>query len=255
MDIATIIGIVVAFALVLVAIVTGGGLIIFVDVPSLLIVVGGVFGVTLVNYPLSDMLKVMSVALKTLFPTYTNPTEYISKLVEFSGLARKEGILALENASAEIKHEFMKKGIQLAVDGLENQAIRDILETEIDKLEERHKLGAELFTAMGTYGPAMGMIGTLIGLVQMLQTMDDPSSIGPAMAVALLTTFYGAIMANMLFLPMAGKLKNNSAKEIFTNELIMEGILAINSGDNPRVVEQKLHAFIAPKLRKSSFDQ
>ncbi len=254
MDFATIVGIVTAFALVLLSIFLGSGLTIFIDVPSVSIVVGGVVGVTLINYPLSDLLKVTSVALKTLFPTNNKPTEIISKLVEFSGMARKEGILSLEKAAAEVNHGFLKKGIQLAVDGLENQSVREILEIEIQKQEERHKLGAEIFTSMGTYGPAMGMIGTLIGLVQMLQTMNDPSSIGPAMAVALLTTFYGAIMANMLFLPMAGKLRNNSAKEVFTNELIMEGILAINSGDNPRVVEQKLHSFIAPKLRKSSFD-
>ncbi len=254
MDIATIVGIVTAFALVLLSIFLGSGLTIFIDVPSVAIVVGGVIGVTLINYPLSDLLKVTSVALKTLFPTNNNPTEIVAKLVEFSGTARKEGILALENAAAELNHTFLKKGIQLAVDGLENPSVREILEIEIQKQEDRHKLGAEIFTSMGTYGPAMGMIGTLIGLVQMLQTMNDPSSIGPAMAVALLTTFYGAIMANMLFLPMAGKLRNISAKEVFTNELIMEGILSINSGDNPRVVEQKLHSFIAPKLRKSSFD-
>ena len=254
MDIATIVGIVLAFALVLGAIFMGGGLVIFIDIPSLAIVVGGVAGVTLVNYPLSDILKVIQVALKTLFPTRHDPTESIKQLVEFSGLARKEGILALENASADVKNPIFKKGIQLAVDGLENGQIRAILETEIEKMEERHKLGAEIFNSMGTYGPAMGMIGTLIGLVQMLQTMNDPSTIGPAMAVALLTTFYGAIMANMLFLPIAGKLKNVSAKESLTNELIIEGILAINNGDNPRVVEQKLHAFVEPRLRKSSFE-
>lgn len=254
MDIATIIGIVTAFALVLMAIFLGSGLIIFVDVPSMIVVLGGVTGVTLINYPLSDMLKVISVALKTLFPTRSDPSENINKLVEFSSLARKEGILALENASDQIKNDYFKKGIQLAVDGLENGEIRAILETEIQKIEERHKLGAEIFSSMGAYGPAMGMIGTLIGLVQMLQTMEDPSSIGPAMAVALLTTFYGAVIANMLFLPLAGKLKNSSSKEILTNELIMEGILAINNGDNPRVVEQKLMAFIEPKLRKSNFD-
>jgi chemotaxis protein MotA len=255
MDFATIIGMVTAFALVLAAIFLGSGLVIFIDIPSLAIVVGGVVGVTLINYPLSDMLKVISVAMKTLFPSKDNPMDHIKTLVEFSGLARKEGILALEAASQDVKHDFFKKGIQLAVDGLENQSIREILEIETQNLNDRHKLGAEIFTTMGTFGPAMGMIGTLIGLVQMLQTMNDPSTIGPAMAVALLTTFYGAIMANMLFLPMAGKLQNTSAKEVFTHALIMEGILAINNGENPRVVEQKLHAFIAPKLRKSSFEE
>lgn len=255
MDIATIIGIVLAFTLVLIAIFLGSGLVVFIDIPSIIIVVGGVIGVTLVNYPLSDMLKVIGVAMKTLFPTRSDPEEDIKKLLEYSSMARKEGILALEKAANEITNDYFKKGIQLAVDGLENKEIRAVMEIEIEKISARHKLGADLFTSMGTYGPAMGMIGTLIGLVQMLQTMNDPSTIGPAMAVALLTTFYGAVMANMLFLPLAGKLKNASAKEILTNELIMEGILAINNGDNPRVLEQKLHAFIEPKLRKSNFDQ
>jgi chemotaxis protein MotA len=253
MDIATIIGIVTAFALVFLAIFLGSGLVIFIDFPSLAIVVGGVIGVTLIHYPLSDMIKVMSVALKTLFPSRTDPTGYIQELVKFSWVARKDGILALEDAAEGIRNSYFKKGIQLAVDGLENQEIKEILETDMQQLQERHKLGAEIFTSMGSYGPAMGMIGTLIGLVQMLQSMSDPSSIGPAMALALLTTFYGSVMANMLFLPLAGKLKNSSSKETLVKEVIMEGILAISNGDNPRVVEQKLHSFIAPKLRRSTF--
>ncbi len=254
MDIATIIGAVTAFALVLMAIFLGSGLVIFIDIPSLAIVVGGVIGITLINYPLSDLIKVMSVGLKTLFPSRTDPVGYIEDLVKFSGMARKEGILALEDAAAGVKNSYLKNGLKLAIDGLENQEIKAILGTEIQKLEERHKLGAEIFTSMGNYGPAMGMIGTLIGLVQMLQSMSDPSSIGPAMAVALLTTFYGSVMANMLFIPLAGKLKNSSTKETLVKELIMEGILSISNGDNPRVVEQKLHSFIAPKLRKSKFE-
>ncbi len=166
-----------------------------------------------------------------------------------AGIARREGILALEANTNEMKDEFMKKGMMLSVDGLEPSAIKDILDTEIVAIQERHKLGAEIFTSLGTFAPALGMIGTLIGLVQMLRTMEDPSTIGPAMAVALLTTFYGAVMANILFLPIAGKLKNRSGEEVLIKELMTEGIISIAKGENPRVIEQKLNAYLPPQLR------
>jgi len=143
--------------------------------------------------------------------------------------------------------------MQMAVDGQEPETLRRMLNTEISYVQERHNMGAAIFTALATYSPAMGMIGTLIGLVQMLQNMSDPNSIGPAMAVALLTTFYGAVLANVLFTPMAGKLKTRSASEVLLKTLIIEGMQSILSGENPRIMEQKLHAFIAPKLRESTF--
>ena len=163
--------------------------------------------------------------------------------------------MALESKINEMNDEFMKKGMQLSVDGLEPGAIKEILETEIDAIQERHKLGAEIFTTLGTFAPALGMIGTLIGLVQMLQTMSDPSTIGPAMAVALLTTFYGAIMANILFLPIAGKLRNRSSEEVMLKDLITEGVISIAKGENPRVIEQKLNAYLPPQMRESSFNK
>ena len=147
----------------------------------------------------------------------------------------------------------MKKGLQLSVDGLEPNSIREILQTEIVAIQDRHKLGSDIFTTIGTFAPALGMIGTLIGLVQMLQTMNDPSTIGPAMAVALLTTFYGALLANILCLPIAGKLKNRSNDEVMMKELMAEGIIAIAKGDNPRIIEQKLNAYLPPQLRENSF--
>jgi chemotaxis protein MotA len=164
-------------------------------------------------------------------------------------VARREGILALEKKVKTMNEPFMSKGVELAVDGMEPDAIRGILENELIFTEERHKKGAEIFTVMGAFAPAMGMIGTLIGLVQMLMNMSDPKSIGPAMAVALITTFYGSVMANLIFLPVAGKLKVRREDEAKYKQLIVEGISSIQIGDNPRVVEQKLHTYLSPVER------
>ena len=253
MDIATVIGIVSGFTLVLSAIMFGGSLSVFISIPSLMIVVGGTIGAAMINYPLPDIIKVSRVAKNAFFIRPSTTKELISNFVSLAGTARREGILALETALNDISDDFMKKGLQLSVDGLEPVSIKDILDTEISNIQERHKLGAEIFTTLGTFAPAMGMIGTLIGLVQMLQTMDDPSTIGPAMAVALLTTFYGSIMANIFCLPIAGKLRNKSAEEVMMKGLMSEGIMSIAKGDNPRLLEQKLNAFLAPNLRESSF--
>jgi len=249
MDIATIIGAVTGFGLVLIAIFMGGGFMWFVNVPSLMIVVGGTIGITLMNYPLNVMLSVMGVAKNCFFYKSGSSAEVIKKLVEFSRVARREGILALESLTKDIDEPFLVKGMNLAFDGLEPQVIGDILDIEIEHLENRHKFGSEIFSTMATFAPAMGMMGTLIGLVQMLQQMDNPSSIGPAMAVALLTTFYGVVLANLICLPFAGKLKARSGEEVLLKTLMAEGIKAIQSGDSPRIVKQKLLAFIEPKKR------
>ncbi len=253
MDIATLVGIVTAFALVLSAILMGGNLGLFVSIPSVLIVLGGSLGATMINYPLPDMLKVINVVKNAFLHKQITAKEVISNFVSLAGVARREGILALESSANETSDQFMKKGLQLAVDGLEPGSIKEILETEVVAIQDRHKLGAEIFTTLGTFAPAMGMIGTLIGLVQMLQTMDDPSTIGPSMAVALLTTFYGALMANILCLPIAGKLKNRSGAEVMVKDLMTEGVISIAKGENPRVIEQKLNAYLPPQMRESSF--
>lgn len=254
MDIATIVGIVCAFALVFSAITLGGDIVLFFDVPSLMIVLGGTFGATLINYPLPEVLRVLRVVKNAFFHRAYTVHGLITSFVSLAGVARREGILALENNIPEMRDDFMKKGLQLSVDGLEPNSIREILGTEIISIQERHKLGSEIFTTLGTFAPALGMIGTLIGLVQMLRTMDDPSSIGPSMAVALLTTFYGAILANLFCLPVAGKLKTRSNQEVMLKELMTEGIIAIAKGDNPRIIEQKLNAYLPLELRESSFN-
>jgi chemotaxis protein MotA len=254
MDVATVVGIVCAFALVFSAIMLGGDVVLFFDVPSLMIVLGGTFGATLINYPLPEILRVLKVVKNAFFHRAYTVHGLISSFVSLAGTARREGILALENSIGEMRDEFMKKGLQLSVDGLEPNSIREILGTEIISIQERHKLGSEIFTTLGTFAPALGMIGTLIGLVQMLKTMDDPSSIGPSMAVALLTTFYGAILANLFCLPVAGKLKTRSSQEVMMKELMTEGIIAIAKGDNPRIIEQKLNAYLPLELRETSFN-
>jgi chemotaxis protein MotA len=251
MDLATIIGLVLAFGLCLAAILLGGSIIPFIDIPSLLIVVGGTIGAGLINYPMGHMVSAVGIAKHAILHKPDSPQERIAMMVEFSNKARREGVLSLESELERVTDKFMITGLQLVVDGQETQALNDILRTEIDFLMDRHKSGADIFTTLAAFAPALGLIGTLIGLVQMLQSMDDPSSIGPAMAVALLTTFYGAVLANLIFTPIAGKLKTRSSSEVLLRELTLEGIVAIASGDNPRLVEQKLQAYLPPKLRKT----
>jgi len=251
LDIATVLGVISAFGLVIIAIFMGGGIQLFINIPSLMIVVGGTLGATMINYPLKDVFGVLNVVKKALFTRNIPVDELIKRFIKFANKSRKEGILSLEGEIKNLTDEFLKKGIQLSIDGLEPQEISNVLETEVDFIRTRHQMGAEIFTTMGAFAPALGMIGTLIGLVQMLQTMEDPSSIGPAMAVALLTTFYGSIMANIVCLPIAGKLRTRSKEEVLAKEMSIQGIISISNGDNPRILEQKLLAFIPPNQRES----
>jgi len=249
MDIATVIGLVAGVALVAITIAMGGNIGVYISIPSAILVVGGTAAATLINFPLSDVLSVFNTAKNTFIHKATTSDGLITKLVEFATVARREGILALEGHASDADDEFLQKSVQLAIDGTAPELIKDILTTEIAFMEDRHAMGQAILTAMGTFAPAFGMIGTLIGLVAMLATLDDPSKIGGGMAIALLTTLYGAILANLIFLPTAGKLKVRTALELLQKEIIIEGILSIQSGDNPRVVEQKLKAFVAPAMR------
>ncbi len=250
MDLATIIGILLSFGLVIAAILMGGAVLVYLSLPSALIVLGGTIGATLVNYPLKNFLGVLGVIKNTFFYKAQEPAQIIEQFLQFAHKARREGILALEPALKEVDDLYLRKGLQLTVNGLEPEAIQEIMEKEINYLEERHDLGADIMGAMGGYAPAMGMIGTVIGLIRMLETMEDPSTIGPAMAVALLTTFYGALLANLVFNPMAGKLRARSKEEIMVREIMLEGILSISRGENPRIIEEKLNSYLPPKQRK-----
>lgn len=255
MDLATIIGLLATFGLVLWAIMMGGPITIFIDIPSVLIVFGGTIGCTLIHYPFKDIASALNVGKKTVFVQELPINALITQLMEYANKARKEGILALQGAMEKVEDDFLKKAMQMAVDGQEPATLREMLNTEIEYIQMRHEQGAAIFSTLAAYAPAMGMIGTLIGLVQMLQNMADPSAIGPAMAVALITTFYGAVIANVVCLPMAGKLKGRSSSEVLVKTLVIEGMQSILSGENPRIMEQKLHAFIAPKLRESMFNK
>ena len=250
MDIATIVGLVAGVGLVSIAILMGGDAGIFWNPPSVVLVVGGTLAATLINYRLGDVLGVIGTLRNAFVEKAATVETLIERLVDFAVVARREGILALESHVKESGDEFLENSIQLAIDGTAPELIKDILATEIAFMEERHTLGQSVLVGMGTFAPAFGMIGTLVGLVTMLSTMSDPSKIGEGMAVALLTTLYGALLANVVFLPAAGKLKVRTANELLSKEIIIEGILAIQSGDNPRVVEQKLKSFVSPMTRE-----
>ena len=255
MDIATLVGILVSFGLVIVSILMGGEGTWFVSAPSLMIVGGGTMGATLLAYPLVDVLGVFKVAKNVFMHKSQVVSELIPLISEFAKKARQEGILSFESQLADIEDPFLVQGIQMAIDGMESSAIEDVMTTEIIYLEERHRLGSEIFSTMGTFAPAVGMLGTIIGLVQMLMQMEDPSQIGAPMALALLTTFYGTLVAYLVFLPIAGKLKTRSKQELLIKQMVLEGVISIQSGDNHRIVEQKLKAFIAPRARVASGTQ
>jgi len=246
-DLATIIGFIGALGFVIMAMVLGGDLGIFFNIPSVLIVFGGSAFVVLMQYPMSQFLGAGKVAAKAFAFKLQTAEELIEKIVEMADAARKGGFLALEEA--EIENSFMQKGVDMLVDGHDVDVVRTTMGKDITNTSERHGAGAEIFKSLGDVAPAMGMIGTLIGLVAMLSNMDDPKAIGPAMAVALLTTLYGAMLANLLCLPIAFKLKVRSAEEELNQSLILDGILGIADGQNPRVIEGVLKGYLAESKR------
>ncbi|MDP8237823.1 MAG: motility protein A [Candidatus Hatepunaea meridiana] len=254
MDIATIIGILSGLALIGYNIIAGGNLDIFIHVPSMMIVFGGAVAATLVNFPFKELVGVITVVKNAFKAEDTKELDVIMQFVELSKKARREGILAIDKELAQVKDAFMRVGLEMAVDGTEPETIRNVMETDLTYLNERHKRGQQIFTSLGTYAPAFGMIGTLIGLIAMLKTLDDPSNIGQGMAVALITTFYGAFIANLVFLPVAGKLRNRSEQEIVFKQMIIEGVLAIQLGEHPKNIKTKLLNFVSPKLRKDEKD-
>jgi chemotaxis protein MotA len=248
MDLATIVGIVICALLILSSILLGGSPIIFLNMPSVLIVVGGTIGTTLIRNPLADVIGMVQVVSKAFSIKLVDPRELIVRIVEFSRKARKEGMLSLENV--DCGYDYLQKGITLAVDGLEQEEIKAILTNDLQGMVNRHKRGKEILDGMGQAAPAFGMIGTLIGLVQMLADMADPSTIGPAMAVALLTTLYGALIANVVCIPLADKLRMRSREEVLAMSICLEGVVCLSQGDNPSAIEQKLKAFLSPKARE-----
>ena len=252
MDLATILGAVVAFGLIGGSIAMGGGTA-FLDAPSAMIVLGGTTGAIMLGTSMEKFHTLGSVFSKALKEGDIPMVETATNMVEFAQIARREGMLSLEQALANAD-PFMANGIQLAIDGIAPDVVEDIMVIDLDRMKDRHKAGNELMSLGATFAPAMGLIGTLIGLVQMLQNMSDPNTIGPAMAVALLTTFYGACIANLVFVPVSSKLKMRSTAEVQFRELMMEGVMAIAKGESPRMVEKKLNAMLPPADRLSLFD-
>ncbi len=252
MDLATLIGLVSAVGVILSAILLGGGLGMFVDVPSLLIVVGGTFGAVMMKFSLAQILGAFKVAIKAFIFKLDKPEQLIEQTVEMANEARKGGLLALEGKETE--NGFLAKGIQLMVDGHEPDVVRKTLYTDLNSTIERHESGQKIFKAAGESAPAMGMIGTLIGLIQMLGNMSDPKAIGPAMAIALLTTLYGAIIANVFALPLADKLSLRSNEERMIKSMIIDSLNGIQEGRNPRVIEEILNTYLPASKRPAAED-
>ena len=249
MDLATVIGIVLGIGVLGFGIVDAQGGAEFISPGSFAITIVGAVAATIISLPLEKVKGALGVVKNAFFTKALAPKELIQNLVSFAEVARRDGILALEEASRDVKDEFLVKGLQLAVDGADPELINTIMSTELENVMERHKVGRKIFEQMGKYAPAFGMIGTLVGLVALLKNLDDPGAVGPAMAVALITTLYGAIAVNFVFLPIADKLAIRSNEEIVLKEIVIQGVMSIQSGDNPRIVEQKLSIFLEPKMR------
>lgn len=252
MDLGTIIGLVVGMGCVLASVIMGGGnLVAFWDMPSFVCVIGGAAGAVIMSFPLARVLKIHAVFLKTIFFKLPAPTALIKDMVKYAEIARREGILSLEGQIAEMEkiEPFLARGMKMAVDGADPELIKGIMETEAGGAADRHAGGKKIIDTLGKYAPAYGMIGTLLGLILMLQNMSDPSTIGGGMAVALVTTLYGAIISNVITGPVGDKLAARDGEEFLVRAMIIEGVMSIQSGDNPRVVESKLLTFLAPAER------
>lgn len=251
MDIATLLGFLIGFGMIIYACLSssGGNLRMYWDPIALLIVGGGGIAATLVSFPISQVVSAIKVAKATFFTPMKPSSEIISTIVSFAEKARREGLLTLEDEATKLKDPFLQKAIRLVVDGTEPELVRDVLEIELAFLEERHKLGRDMFEQLGIYFPSFGMVGTLSGLIAMLANLSDPSSVGVGMATALTATFYGAALANLVALPMAKKLSIRSAEEVLMRQVTVEGVLAIQNGENPHIVQEKLKAFFPPKMR------
>ncbi len=247
MDLGTIVGLLLGIILLVGSIMVGGSIGIFFNMPSILIVVGGTIASSFISFSLADVIGAFKVAMNAFFYKLEPPEEIIKELVTLANIARREGLLKLEKQP--VKNPFLKKAIMYCVDGHEADFIEEVLTKEVALTAERHEVGQNLFKTMGELSPAFGMIGTLIGLVQMLSSMEDPKSIGPAMAVALLTTLYGAVLANLVFNPIANKLGLRSQEEELNYRLIIEGVLGLQKGLNPRILEEVLKTFLPTKKR------
>jgi chemotaxis protein MotA len=251
MDLGTVVGLLVAWGALLTAFAMEGGH--FGDLlqPSaFVLVVGGTIGATTISFSLKQMLGLPGIVRNAFFCKNIDLVGIINTMVEFARTARREGILVLEEAAKNLDNKFLQMGIQLVVDGTPSEMVREILETEISSMQERHKIGENIFATMGGFAPTLGIIGTVMGLIHMLSSLDEPGKMGPAIAAAFLATLYGVATANLIFLPIGAKLKARTAEEILAYDMMVEGILSIQAGDNPRIVQTKMMAYLPPKIRQ-----
>jgi len=253
LDLASIIGLIVAFAMFLITMILAasgdmGLLGAFLDAPSLALCLGGPIGSLMIGFPMGQFISGMKAAALIFKVSDSDPATAINEIIEFANLARREGILALEEKAQTMENPFLKKGIMLIVDGTDPDLVRSILDTEITYIEARHNTSKDVWDKFGAFAPAWGMMGTVIGLILMLQDLD-PDTLGPMMAMALITTLYGAFIANYICIPIASKLAVKNSEEMLIKEVLVEGILSIQAGENPRIIEEKLKSFFSPALR------
>ncbi|MEI7640442.1 MAG: motility protein A [bacterium] len=252
LDLATVIGLVVAWGSIFIALLieSGGNILVvfrFVQGAAFFIVVGGTVGATMICYPMETIMNIFAITKNAFVQRTMNPQEVINTLVGFATKARREGLLGLEDEINKVDDKFLKKGIQLVVDGTDIELVRNILETDLSFLETRHKMGEGVFMTLGGFSPTLGIVGTVMGLVNALAEIESAAKTAMSISVAFIATFYGIAFANIIFLPIAFKLKAKTAEEVLIKEVMIEGILSISAGDNPRIVEEKLKAFLSPK--------
>jgi chemotaxis protein MotA len=257
MDISSVVGVLLGASVLVIAVAISPGASVgaFVNYPSIMVVIVGSCAAVLVCFPLKNVLGIAKVAKNVFFNSQEDVAGLIEQLVSLAETARRDGLLALENRVEEISNPFIVLGIQMAVDGTRPEIIEDIMRTEMDAVATRHRSGKKILDQAGRFAPAFGMIGTLMGLILMLGQLEDPDALGPGMAVALITTLYGAVVSNVFLLPCAEKLGFINGNELLTMEIVVRGIMGIQSGENPRVIQQKLTTFVPPSLRPESSDE
>jgi chemotaxis protein MotA len=255
MDLGILFGFLGTWVLIIWALVTGGDLGLYLNIQGVILVIGASVTVVFFAFPAKSVKKFGGIIKKAFFNQSQSMDQLIQDLVSYAEIARRDGILSLENSTKDINDPFIVRGIQMAVDGTDPELIEQIMNNDLENVVERHEQSKAMLDAVGKYAPAFGMIGTLVGLVGMLANLDDPSQIGGGLATALLTTFYGALLANALALPMADRLSQRSAEEVLYKTIIIKGVMAIQSGDNPRIVEQKLRTFLPPSARPDDSEE
>lgn len=256
MDVATIIGILLAWGALFLSLgLEGGSISDLVNAPAFVLVVFGTIGATVIGSSMKTLAALPSIFKNALVTTDMEPLEVIDRVVGYARVARRDGVLALESAAAKIENKFLKKGLELVVDGTPSVMVREILETEIVAMQERHKIGETVFTTLGGFSPTLGIIGTVMGLISMLSKLNEPGKMGHAIAAAFIATLYGVSFANLIYLPIAAKLKSRTAEEVILYEMVIEGIMSIQAGDNPKVVETRMMAYLPPNLRASRLDE